>query len=810
MDAGKAHKDYLTQQDWRVKENSNNISSFGAYQKFLVGEANAVIMREHVYGSEFSQYHDKGAIHIHDLSSGLCNYCFGGSLETLLSRGISEVPNLASSTAPNHFDSAVNQIASSILGFASEISGAVAYGDFNTYLAPLYAKDCLQGKMDNTRLEQSIQNLVFNLNQNTRFSSEPCFSNLTLNLRVPKPLKDKPVIGNAGISTSKFTYGDYEAEAEVLALKLLDVMLQGDARGNAFTYPLITINVASLEDLNSPVAIKACELSAKTGNCYFANFINSNLSADDTYSLCPLTADTEIIVRDTKPNSRVETLYIDTREDFAHEQSVARQIILPELADCNDKNVYILSIKEAVILMGDEPYLYANPRYEVFTPEGWKKCVPRVMPMTKVYRVHFGHECHIDMGENHLHPYYKDGIITTVSADKLEAGMRCPCTSTDYIKDNVFSGKADKDAELDRAFITSIEVLGEANNEPDLYCIEVIEPMTGLPLFLLANGMFTHNCRLRLDKKELIQKQGLFGAQANTGSIGVVTLSMPYIVREMLEEGLTDLAGQIAKYSNIASEILEKKRKVITERLQAGFYPHLKGVLPRGFDTFFSTIGLLGVSEAYPLYCELVKDTQLRNVDYTSSHGKAWAIEVIDAFVEVSKTIQEKTGNLYNIEATPAESASYSLARKYNKKYATTSKESFTYFTNSSNLDVSEVTGISKAVSFYNGHLSKYTGGSVYHILCDDSKISGHQVSTVVGNVFKVSDIPYVSITPMMYTCLDHGRQDTPNCPVCGGECEILTRVTGFIRPVSRYNAGKQREHAERVYITLGNQDESK
>ena len=721
LDPHKLHTNYMNKSDWRVKENSNNIDSFGAYQKYLVGEVNAGIWRA-IYGERLFEAHNKGTIHIHDMSSGVCNYCFGGSLETLFTQGIRGVPNLADSLPAAHLTSAVNQISSQILGYASEVAGAVAYSSFNTFLAPFVRKDNVSDK----ELKQALQNLIFNLNQNTRFSSEPCFSNLTIDLAVPTPLKDKPIINNVVPGV----YGDLEEEAQRVGAILLDILIKGDASGKPFTYPLITVNISKEADLATKLGSKALELSIKTGNPYFANFIQSSLSADDTFSMCPLTEDTKVLTK-----SRVTGA---------------------------EKTMTIKALVKS---------LKAGADIQALTPTGWKNARPVEIAMTDVFRVTFSNGKSIDMGENHLHPVLNNrGNLVNLKAKELEVGMESPDRSYKY---HQITG-------VD--FIDADSVKGKS-----LYCLEVD---CDSHLFVLSNNMFTHNCRLRLDKSAVVKKQGLFGGQPSTGSIGVVTLSLPYLAGLAMagtEPAFDSFIKLVEAEVDVAEQILTIKRGVLNENFDRGFYPHLKANLPRGFATFFSTVGYVGMSEAFEILYERL---------YKGADGKKFAIDVIDALLRGASKAQEATGDLFNVEQSPAESACYSLARKYNKAFDT----GYEYFTNSSNLHVDNTGNITETVAFYDKHHSKNTGGSVYHLFAEGHVLDVNNLRKVIGKIFSNSDIPYVSYTPTMYICDKCGLIESPVCS-CGSFVEKYTRVTGYIRPVSRYNWGKQVEESERVYL---------
>jgi ribonucleoside-triphosphate reductase len=388
-------------------------------------------------------------------------------------------------------------------------------------------------------------------------------------------MKDRPVI--IGGEYTEEVYGDYAEDAQIIANELLDILIKGDNKGVPFAYPLITVNVSKAEDLDTEIGDKVCELSAKNGNPYFANFMKSSLSSDDTYSLC---------------------------------------------------------------------------------------------------------------------------------------------------------------------------------------------------------------CRLRLNKREILKKQGLFGGQPSTGSVGVVTLSLPKIAQEA-DGDVEKFHNRMLELMEVAKDVLGIKRAEITKMFEANVYPMLKASLPKGFDTFFNTIGYVGFHEA----C-------LELFDKPITECKEFVQKTFDLMVEKTQDFQEETGDLFNVEASPAESAAYSLALKMGDKYP--------YFTNSCHIPVGKLNNLKEAAEFYDDLLSKNTGGSVWHVF-NEQATHKNAVKSMIKTLFSISDVPYVSFTPSYYVCPEHGLLDkgVTKCPVCGEEGVKYTRVTGYVRPVSNFNKGKRMEEEERFTFNL-------
>lgn len=272
-------EEYLSGKDWRVKENSNSIFSFGGLNKYLSGEVSKDYWLRSVYPEYISKEYVDGAMHIHDLG-GLSIYCCGYSLQTILTKGVRGVPNIPTSKPAKHFDSVLNQISNLITVFQNEIMGAVALNSFDTLLAPFIKKDCLKYE----DIKQSMQNFLFSINSNSRAGSEPAFSNLTFDLTPPEDLLDEYAI--IGGELESFTYRKCQQEMDLLNKVFFELMLEGDSEGKLFAYPIPTYNIHSRFDWDNPNNKLLWEMAGKYGTPYFANFLNSDLDVRDIRSMC--------------------------------------------------------------------------------------------------------------------------------------------------------------------------------------------------------------------------------------------------------------------------------------------------------------------------------------------------------------------------------------------------------------------------------------------------------------------------------------------------------------------------------------------
>ena len=270
---------YLKQADWRVKENSNAPFSFGAMNKYITAEVSKDYWLREVYPEHIAKAYVDGYMHLHDLG-GLTLYCTGYSLKDILMKGVRGVPNIPTSAPAKHFDSILNQCANLVTVFQNEIMGAVAFNGFDTLLAPFVKQDCLSY----AEVKQSMQNFVFSVNSNSRAGAEPAFFNLTFDLTPPADMMDEYcVIGGELVS---FTYGSCQREIDLINRVFFEIMLEGDAEGKLFAYPIPTYNIHSRFDWDNPNNKLLWEMAGKYGTPYFANFVNSDLDISDVRSMC--------------------------------------------------------------------------------------------------------------------------------------------------------------------------------------------------------------------------------------------------------------------------------------------------------------------------------------------------------------------------------------------------------------------------------------------------------------------------------------------------------------------------------------------
>ena len=271
--------EYLDQLDWRVNANANQGYSLGGLILNVSGKVVANYWLNYIYPPEIGQAHRQADIHIHDLDM-LSGYCAGWSLRTLLNEGLNGVAGKVEAGAPKHLTSATGQIVNFLGTMQNEWAGAQAFSSFYTYLAPFIRKDNLPYE----EVKQSIQELIYNLNVPSRWGTQTPFTNLTFDWTCPEDLRDQhPLIGG---EPQSFTYGELQAEMDMINRAYIEVMLQGDAKGRVFTFPIPTYNITPDFDWDSPNAMLLFDMTARYGLPYFQNFINSELKPNMIRSMC--------------------------------------------------------------------------------------------------------------------------------------------------------------------------------------------------------------------------------------------------------------------------------------------------------------------------------------------------------------------------------------------------------------------------------------------------------------------------------------------------------------------------------------------
>ena len=279
LDINKTMDGYLAQTDWRVNENANVNFSLGGLILHNSGTVTANYWLKNIYPPEIAEAHRNCAFHIHDLSM-FSGYCAGWSLRQLIQEGLGGVSGKISSQPASHLSTLVNQMVNFLGIMQNEWAGAQAFSSFDTYLAPFVRADALSEK----DVRQCIQSFVFGINTPSRWGSQAPFTNITLDWVCPDDLKDKPAI--VGGEEQVFTYGDCQDEMDIINKVFIQVMLEGDAEGRGFGYPIPTYNITRNFNWDSENARLLFEMTGQYGTPYFQNFVNSDLDPGDVRSMC--------------------------------------------------------------------------------------------------------------------------------------------------------------------------------------------------------------------------------------------------------------------------------------------------------------------------------------------------------------------------------------------------------------------------------------------------------------------------------------------------------------------------------------------
>jgi ribonucleoside-triphosphate reductase len=270
---------YISKLDWKIKENSNMCYSLQGLNNYISSDVTSEYWLNQIYPPEIREAHRNGDIHLHDLSL-LSVYCVGWDLKDLLCQGFKGVEGKVESAPPKHLRSALGQIVNFFYTLQGEAAGAQAISNFDTLLAPFVRYD----NLDYSEVKQALQEFVFNINIPTRVGFQTPFTNITMDLIVPSTIKDQPAI--VGGKELEFVYGEFQPEMDMINEAFAEVMMEGDAKGRVFTFPIPTYNLTKDFDWGNPRLDKIWKMTGKYGIPYFSNYINSDMSPEDARSMC--------------------------------------------------------------------------------------------------------------------------------------------------------------------------------------------------------------------------------------------------------------------------------------------------------------------------------------------------------------------------------------------------------------------------------------------------------------------------------------------------------------------------------------------
>ncbi|MFO7820018.1 MAG: ribonucleoside triphosphate reductase [Halanaerobacter sp.] len=882
-DALNAVGSYLDRSDWRVKENSNMGYSLQGLNNHISSEVTAQYWLQEIYPQEIREKHSNGDLHIHDLGN-LSVYCCGWDLKDLLLNGFGGVPTKVESKPPKHFRTALMQSVNFLYTLQGEAAGAMAFSNFDTYLAPFIAYDDLNYE----EVKQGMQEFIYNLNVPTRVGFQ-CMSEDT-EILTPKGWKKyNEVEVGARIKTfnveenkienskvNKVFRRHYEGKMYNLTNRIQDQLISPEHR---VVRKINGTNKYRLQPIEEVAKMKSPAIIPITAP---NDSQEIKLSDEEIQLIAWIIAEGSL---EKKGNWRRLTIYQSRNKNRAK---------FDEIIALLDKLGYKYTTHEGAKSLGDRvSQIRFNAEtsraiLELFDQNNSINYIPQqLLSMSQrqselfinTYIKGDGHEdCKITTTDKHISDELQQIIINsgngvtvnTREATKIGSKKRyilrviehqdtyisdikevnydgiiwCPNTDNetviarrngkvfitgntpftnitmdlnvpDNMKDEpvIIGGDVQEEtyqefqAEMDMLNRAFAEVMLEGDKKDRVFSFpiptynitpdfewdnEVLDPvweMTakyGLPYFsnFVNSDMDPQDirsmcCRLRIDNTELRKRGGgLFGSHPLTGSVGVCTLNMPRIGYQA--ESKEEFLGQTYRLMDIAQESLEIKREVLENLTENGLYPYSKFYLrniKERFDEYwknhFNTIGLNGMNEALENFmgCNIAADK-----------GREFAVEVMEAMRDRLVDYQEETGNIYNLEATPAEGTSYRFAKLDRERFGddiicanqerVVEGEGDPYYTNSSQLPVDHTRDIFEAFQLQDPLQKLFTGGTVLHGFIGEKMPSIESTKKLVKRLAHNFELPYYSLTPTFSICPKHGyiAGEHEYCPKCDAE----------------------------------------
>ncbi len=888
-----AVEDYINKDDWEVKENANMSYSLQGLNNYLSEKMIKKYWLKKMYPKHVQQAHEEGIFHIHDLGV-LGPYCVGWDLKDFLSSGFEGVRGKIETTAPKHFGAALGQLVNLLYTLQGEAAGAQAVSNVDTLLAPFIAYDNLSRK----QVEQEMQSWLFNMNVPTRVGFQTPFTNITLDLKVPEHMKNEPVL--IGGELKDRTYGEFQEQVDLFNEVFAKLMMEGDAKGRPFTFPIPTYNISNDFDWDNGKLDPIWEMTSKYGIPYFANFINSDMDPEDARSMCPIDGEEKVLIRSSRgrglEHSKIRNIYEGNSNQEEYEVFSDGKFVKGRFNKFKDQKMmqvtldnehtikiteehlnFVLKDKnsEIEVLKGKElsegMYIpYSLKRYPgktggkedmgffvgAFAGDGsFDGNTTVTFSLSKEQKKNLAKKL-INIAEENfgahsrLIPHEETGLLTLKIHSKAAVGLckdyvsgtgrekryraRLFDTSIAF-REGVIEGHYATDGGNRNRIYTSSEKMVESLNmlaatlgtttsiykddregrfgkEPNYavliyqlnresygelwfkkkdklwikiktiedisndtaYCFEA---KNAEPMFTVGStGILTHNCRLRLDKRELKKRGGgLFGADPQTGSIGVVTINLPRIGYEAKnEEQFMELLDE---RMDMAKKSLEIKREVLEGLTERGLFPYSQYYLRKVKEAFgkywknhFSTIGINGMNDAL---------LNFMDTDIGTEEGIKFTEKVLTHMRDRLADYQEETGDIFNLEATPAEGTSYRLARMDQKKYPDLriyNQEVYgsqtPYYTNSTQLPVKYTDDLFQALDKQDPLQTKYTGGTVFHGFLGEKMPSEEATKRLVKKIAENYSLPYYTLTPTFSICPKHGYMPGEHryCPTCDKE----------------------------------------
>lgn len=900
VDSDELIEKYLSQQDWRVKENANMTYSLQGLNNHVASIISANYWMNKIYPREVRKAHSNGDIHIHDLAS-LSPYCTGWDLRDFLIRGFGGVSGKVNSKPPKHLRTALGQLVNFLYTIQGEVAGAVAVANFDTYMAPFIAFD----KLDYEQTKQCLQEFMFNMNVPTRVGFQTPFSNVSMDLIPTKMVGEEAVI--IGGKPQKARYADFQKEIDLFNRAFAEVMMEGDAQGRVFTFPIPTYSITKDFDWDNPNLEPMWEMTRKYGVPYFSNFINSDMDPDDARSMCPLAGEEKVLIKSRRGRSleysEIRNIFEGNSKGDEYEIYAGGRFVRGRFNRFRDQRMLKVTLANGheikmsaehlnYVLSGDGPktvkgeeldetmYLpYSLTRFEgeggvydmgfivgafagdgsfdgettvVFSLENnFKKSL--ALKLEELAVSYFGaHVIKVQSAKTKLFSLkvHSRGMVG-LCRDFVEGKERSKRyrarlfgMSLDFRKGVVDGHYATDGGNRHRIYTSSehmVETLnmlaatmgttscvyedkrkGRLGVEPSYsvliyqlnrkkygdfwkkadgnlwvkikeierianttaYCFEVENDE---PMFTVGStGILTHNCRLRLDNRVLRKRGGLFSANPLTGSVGVVTINLPRIgFLAAREKGIGSEAAKkkffavLGELMDVSKESLQIKREEVEQWTVKGLYPYCRFYLSEVHErnkvywrNHFNTIGINGMNEAL---------LNLLGVGIADAEGKQFALDVMDYMKEKILIYQKETGEMFNLEATPAEGTAFRFAKMDKARWPEIvvanekewkERKMPPFYTNSTHLPVNYTDDIFEALDHQDDLQTMYTGGTVLHGFMGESLPDTKSVKLLVRKVAENYKLPYFSVTPTFSICPKHGYLpgECRYCPKCDEE----------------------------------------
>jgi len=909
--------DYISLNDWMVKENSNMGFSLQGLNNYIATKIITNYWIRRIYPEAIRIAHQNTDLHIHDLGT-LGAYCVGWDLKDLLIVGFKGVPGKVVSKPPKHLSAALGQIVNFFYTLQGETAGAQAFSNFDSLLAPFVRYD----NLDYNQVKKLIQSFLFNMSVPTRVGFQ-CISedteiltpngwkgydNLkkgevikTFNVK-KKIIEDKPI--------KRLFKRNYDGIMYNLKNRIQDQLISPGHRVVRKKFQTENYVLEKIEDIakmKSPFIIPIAGINSMK---------QAKISNDEIRLLAWIISEGTIENSNQKHrhSSRITIYQSKTKNPQKYKEIISLlkkfKLNYSERDSCPALGVFVKMIrldaessrkihkmfgtKEQVNFIPEKLLNMSKEQSRLFLEtylkaDGFENCKiattnKNILDGLQQISVNAEYGFSVltrqpTIGKKLIYVLrlikHKDTYIQKIKKINYNGIIWCPNTDNEtviarrngkvfitgntpftnltmdlkvpsYMKDEpvIIGGVPQKETykefqeEMDVINQAFAECMMQGDSEGRVFTFPIptynitkdfewengkydkIWEMTakfGIPYFsnFVNSDMNPEDarsmcCRLRLNTAELRKRGGgLFGANPQTGSIGVVTINMPRLGFTATNE--EDFFNRLSNLMELAKESLEIKRKAIERFTETGLYPYSKFYLRHVHQRFgsywknhFATIGLLGMNEAIMNF--------MPSETIATPSGKEFAVKVLKFMRHKLEEFQEETGNIYNLEATPAEGTAYRFARTDKQRFGriivanerAVQNGANPYYTNSSQLPVNYTDDLFEALDLQDELQIQYTGGTVFHTFVGE-QMPKEAVKKLVKKISNNYHLPYFTITPTFSICPKCGyvAGEHEKCPTCGEICERYSRVVGYLRPVQQWNEGKQAEFDERkMFLT--------